>query len=209
MKKPKVEKTRQAPVGSHRRKPEWLWSKVDIALELHQDKRSRDELDKNLQIKAAVLSQGNNPNAMPVASSKEKPKTKSKRTKKENAADPQTPAAPATKAKAPKRLEGKGQGSTDSNLTPRSKAISKTANMTAAEKAKTPRMLYAYNSCKAKQRAYANKYTGPKPRSLCKPPPPKANAAVAQLIPAMASGQAWLPRTTALAGSGTLQQEGT
>ena len=48
--KPKVEKAREAPIGSHRRKPEWLWSKVDLALELHQDKRNRDEFDKSLQI---------------------------------------------------------------------------------------------------------------------------------------------------------------
>ena len=63
--------------------------------------------------------------------------------------------------------------------------------MTAAEKAKMPCMFYAYNSCKAKQCAFlhsdSNKYTGPKPKNLLSPPPPKASAAVAQLIPAMAS----------------------
>ena len=63
--------------------------------------------------------------------------------------------------------------------------------MTAAEKAKMPCMFYAYSSCKAKQCAFlqsdSNKYTGPKPKSLLSPPPPKASAAVAQLIPAMAS----------------------
>ena len=198
--KPKVEKAREAPFGSHRRKPEWLWSKVDLALELHQDKRNRDEFDKSLQIKPAVMSQGNNYNAMPAASSEDKPK-KSKKSKKDKSADQQTPAAPAPKVKAPKppppkanaapAPKGKGKGGSNDNLTPRSKAISKTATMTAAEKAKMPCMFYAYNSCKAKQCAFlhsdTNKYTGPKPKSLLSPPPPKASAAVAQLIPAMAS----------------------
>ena len=99
--KPKVEKAREAPIGSRRRKPEWLWSKVDLALELHQDKRNRDEFDKSLQIKPAVMSQGNNPNAMPAASSEDKPK-KNKKSKKDKSADQQTPAAPAPKVKAPK-----------------------------------------------------------------------------------------------------------
>ena len=74
--KPKVEKAREAPIGSHCRKPEWLWS-----MELHQDKRNRDEFDKSLQIKPAVLSQGNNPNAMPAASSEDKPKNKKRKDK--------------------------------------------------------------------------------------------------------------------------------
>ena len=121
--------------------------------------------------------------------------------KKEKSADQQTPAAPAPKVKAPKppppkanaaaAPKGKGKGGSNNNLTPRSKAISKTASMTAAEKAKTPCMFCAYNSCKAKQCAFlhsdTNKYTGPKPKSLLSPPPPKASAAVAELLPAMAS----------------------
>ena len=131
-------------------------SKVDLALELHQDKRNRDEFDKSLQIKPAVMSQGNNPNAMPAASSEDKPKKKSKKSKKDKSADQQTPAAPAPKVKAPKppppkanaapAPKGKGKGGSSDYLPPRSKAISKTANMTAAEKAKTPCMFYAYNS---------------------------------------------------------------
>ena len=145
--KPKVEKAREAPIGSHRRKPEWLWPKVDLALELHQDKRNRDEFDNSLQIKPAAASQENNANAMPAASSEDKPK-KNTKSKKDKSADQQTPAAPAPKAKAPKppppkanaapAPKGKGKGGSGNNLTPRSKAISKTASMTAAEKAKTP-----------------------------------------------------------------------
>ena len=52
--------------------------------------------------------------------------------------------------------------------TPRSQAASKTANMTAAEKARVPCMFYAYNSCKAAKCAClhsdSNKYKGPPPR---------------------------------------------
>ena len=149
-----------------------MWSKVDLALELHQDKRNRDEFDKSLQIKPAVMSQGNNPNAMPAASSEDKPKKKNKKSKKDKSADQQTPAAPTPKVKAPKppppranaapAPKGKGTGGSSDNLTPRSKAISKTANMTAAEKAKTPCMFVVTAAA-------------------------KASAAVAQLIPAMAS----------------------
>ena len=127
--KPKVEKAREAPIGSHRRKPEWLWSRVDLALELHQEKRNRDEFDKSLQIKPAVMSQGNNSNAMPAASSEDKPK-KNKKSKKDKSADQQTPAAPAPKVKAPKppppkanaapAPKGKGKGGSNDNLTPRS-----------------------------------------------------------------------------------------
>ena len=83
--KPKVEKAREAPIGSHRRKPEWLWSKVDLALELHQDKRNRDEFDKSCQFKPAVVSQG----AMPAASIEDKPK-KNKKSKKDKSADQQS-----------------------------------------------------------------------------------------------------------------------
>ena len=87
--------------------------------------------------------------------------------------------------------KGKGKGGSNDNLTPRSKAIRKTPSVTAAEKAKTPCIFYAYNSCKAKQCAFlhsdTNKYTDPKPKSLLSPPPPKASAAIAQLIPTMAS----------------------
>ena len=139
--KPKVEKAREAPIGSHRRKPEWLWSKVDLALETGM---SLTKLFKSSQPscpRGIIL--------MPCL--QDKPKKKSKKSKKDKSADQQTPAAPAPKVKAPKppppkanaapAPKGKGKGGSSDNLTPRSKAISKTANMTAAEKAKTPCIL--------------------------------------------------------------------
>ncbi|CAE7560940.1 RE1 [Symbiodinium natans] len=53
--KPKIEKAREARPGSHRRTCKWLWNRVDIVLELHQQKVNRNEFDKNLQGKPEVL----------------------------------------------------------------------------------------------------------------------------------------------------------
>ena len=61
--------------------------------------------------------------------------------------------------------------------------------MTAAEKAKVPCMFFAYGSCRAKQCMFLhdanNKYKGPPPKALSKPPPKNANAAAAVVVPAM------------------------
>ena len=66
--------------------------------------------------------------------------------------------------------------------------------MTAEEKARTPCMFYAYGACRSDNCAFlhddANKYKGPKPKSLAKAKPKakaKANAAIAPLISAMPS----------------------
>ena len=47
--KPKVEKARESKPGSHRCTTEWLWNRVDIALELHQQKINRQEFDGTLK----------------------------------------------------------------------------------------------------------------------------------------------------------------
>ena len=47
--KQKVEKARESRPGSHRRTTEWLWNRVDIALELHQQKINRHEFDRTLK----------------------------------------------------------------------------------------------------------------------------------------------------------------
>ena len=54
--KSKVEKAREAGLTSHRRTTEWLWKRVDIAIELRQQKINRQEFDKTLQAKPEVLS---------------------------------------------------------------------------------------------------------------------------------------------------------
>ena len=53
--KAKVEKAREAGLSSHRRTTEWLWKRVDIAIELHQQKINRQEFDRTLQAKPEVL----------------------------------------------------------------------------------------------------------------------------------------------------------
>ena len=49
--KPKVEKARESKPGSHRRSTGWLWNRVDIALELHQQKMNRQEFDSDRTLK--------------------------------------------------------------------------------------------------------------------------------------------------------------
>ena len=43
----KVQKSREAPVGSHRRTTAWLWEKVDLAIELEQQKKNRADFDRH------------------------------------------------------------------------------------------------------------------------------------------------------------------
>ena len=47
----KVQKAREAPLGSHRRTTAWLWEKVDLAIELEQQKKNRADFDRQLQLK--------------------------------------------------------------------------------------------------------------------------------------------------------------
>ena len=58
--KPKVEKAREARQGFHRRTTEWLLSRVDVAIDLHQQRVNRQEFDKSLQAKpeARMSTQG-------------------------------------------------------------------------------------------------------------------------------------------------------
>ena len=71
--KPKVEKARESKPGSHRRTTEWLWNRVDIALELQQQKIIRQEFDRTLKGRPQVLTsntqlaKGSDPNAAPAA----------------------------------------------------------------------------------------------------------------------------------------------
>ena len=112
--KPKVEKARESKPGSHRRTTEWLWNRVDIAIELHQQKINRQEFDRTLKGKPQVLSsntqlpKGNDSNAAPAPlhpptiPAAPAPKEKKKKKKKEKD-EPEVPAAPA-------KGKGKGKG---------------------------------------------------------------------------------------------------
>ena len=111
--KPKVEKAWDSKPGSHRRTTEWFWNRVDIALELHQQKINRQEFDRTLKGKPQVLSsntqlpKGNASNATPAPlhpptkPAAPAPKEKKKKKKKKERDDPEVPAAPA---------KGKGKG---------------------------------------------------------------------------------------------------
>ena len=89
--KQKVEKARESRPGSHRRTSDWLWNRVDIALELHQQKINRQEFDRTLKGKPQVLGpntqlpKGADPPAAPALT------------------DPNVPAAPATREKKKRR----------------------------------------------------------------------------------------------------------
>ena len=104
----------------------------------------------------------------------QKPKDEAKPKAKGNTVSPPPPKAGAT--------------------TPRSAEASRVAKITAAEKAKTPCMFYAYNACKAKQCAFLHsateKYKGPPPRALSKG---KATSKVAASMATVTAGTAAVP----------------
>ena len=120
--KPKVEKARESKPGSHRRTTEWLWNRVDIALELHQQKINRQEFDRTLKGKPQVvnsntqLPKGNDSNAAPAPlhpptiPAAPAPKEKKNKKKKKEKGEPEVPAAPA---------KGKGKGKGKGDTTPR------------------------------------------------------------------------------------------
>ena len=49
----KVLKAREAPLTSHRRTTNWLWEKVELVLQLDQQRKNRIEFDKQLKLKPA------------------------------------------------------------------------------------------------------------------------------------------------------------
>ena len=109
--KQKVEKARESRPGSHRRTTEWLCHRVEIALELHQQKISRQEFDRAFKGQPQVLGpntqlpKGADPNAAPALTDLNVPAalaTREKKKKKKD--DPEVPATPAAK------IKGKGKG---------------------------------------------------------------------------------------------------
>jgi len=91
------------------------------------------------------------------------------------------------------------------STTPRGEEAKKAARMSAAEKAVTPCMFFAYNACRAKSCAFlhseTDRYQGPPPRALGKggKAPPNAYANVATVItPEIAASDAIKPVITAI-----------
>ena len=195
----KITKSREAPAGHRRKTCEWLWKQVELAISLEQQKKNRIEFDKQLKLKPQVITPSTNATNVPANAAPtkapptvkppkpDKPPKKSKEEKKREKAEAKAVAlAAAAKAKA-KAAKVKPPPPPKQPGTPRSLAASKTANMTAAEKAKVPCMFYAYNSCKAAKCAFlhsdSNKYKGPPPRGLSKAPT-KASANMAACLTA-------------------------
>ena len=209
----KVQKAREAPLGSHRRTTAWLWEKVDLAIELEQQKKNRADFDRQLQLKpqdgysgTAEVTGAPAPTGA-AKTKKEKAAEKAERDRKEKEAKdkekkkkekeaakaaalaaaaagrPNPKGGPKPPPKAPK--PGKG------DTTPRGQEVTKAAQMTPAEKAKTPCMFYAYGVCKAKSCAFlhsdTHKYKGPPPRVLGKAPKGKAPAKVAASVAPLVS----------------------
>ncbi|CAE6942204.1 RE1 [Symbiodinium sp. CCMP2592] len=196
--KPKVEKAREAKPGSHRRTAAWLWNRVDIAIDLHQQRVNRQEFDKSLQQKPEALTSTSQPSKPSVPATpapgaaagapkggntdkpkKEKKRKKKKKNKDEDEPEVEVPGAPAPKGKGKGKGDkgGKGNGTPRTpkggDTTPRSAQAKSARNMTPEEKAKTPCMFWAFGACKGDPCPFLhdskNKYTGPKPKSLAKP----------------------------------------
>ena len=218
----KVLKAREAPLTSHRRSTNWLWEKVELVLQLDQQRKNRIEFDKQLKLKPAEGYLGtynpkvagapatSDPKAAPKGNPKAgvpgapapknaNPKSKADKGKKVEAAP-----APHAKAKAKPKAKAKGTTTTSpppkaGATTPRSAEANRVANMTPAQKARTPCMFYAYNACKAKQCAFLHsateKYKGPPPRALSKP---KSTTSVPGSVATIAAGTAAVPIVDAM-----------
>ena len=171
----KIRKAREAPHNSHRRSTKWIWGKVELAIELEQQKINRAAFDKQLRQKPH-LDQGAG-NAAPAAPAKadKPPKKKKEKKKKEDKKEgkPEVPAAPVppkADPKKPPKPPKKPKTPRGGDTTPRTAEIVKVSEMTPAQKAKHPCMFFAYNACKAKSCPFLhdahNKYQGPPPRKL-------------------------------------------
>ena len=209
----KVQKAREAPLGSHRRTTAWLWEKVDLAIELEQQKKNRADFDRQLQLKPQDGYSGTaevpgapaptgaaktkKEKAAEKAEKDRKEKEKKDKEKKKKEKEAAKAAALAAAAGRPNPKGGpkpppKPPKSPRGDTTPRGQEVTKAAQMTPAEKAKTPCMFYAYGMRKAKSCAFLHsdtqKYKGPPPRVLAKAPkgkaPAKLAASVAPLVTA-------------------------
>ena len=183
----KVQKSREAPVGSHRRTTTWLWDKVDLAIELEQQKKNRADFDRQLQLKpqdgysgtagssevpgapaptGAALSKKERAaqKAAEKAEKDRKEKEKKEKEKKKREKEAAKAAALAAAAKAPPKKAPppkppRNPRRGDRSTTPRGEEATRASKMTPEEKAKTPCMFFAYNMCKAKSCAFLHSNT--------------------------------------------------
>ena len=205
----KVQKAREAPFGSHRRTTAWLWEKVDLAIELEQQKKNRADFDRQLQLKpqdgysgtaevpgapaptGAAKTKKEKAAEKAEKDRKEKEKKDKEKKKKEDKAAAKAAALAAAAAGPPKGAPKKPPKAPPRPTTPRGAEVSKAAQMTPQEKARTPCMFYAYNMCKAKSCAFLHsdtqKYKGPPPRIVKANPKGKAPAKVAASVAPLVS----------------------
>ena len=209
----KVIKAREARLDSHRRTTEWLWSKVELAIQLEQQERNRRDFDEQLGLTPAAGYFGTNPPPdddiagapapTPDPGSENTPESPTSQGSGGGETEEDMQAAPTQKAR-PVGL--KQPPSTDVDSTnPKGKRTKRAARKSAAEKATTPCMFFAYNACRAESCAFlhseTNKYRGPPPRSLRKgnKAPPNVHASVATVIvPEIAVSDAIKPVITAM-----------
>ena len=188
----KVQKSREAPVGSHRRTTAWLWEKAqDGYLETSEVPGAPAPTGAALSKKEKAAQKAAE-KAEKDRKEKEK-KEKEKKKREKEAAKAACGLSCCCKSPTERRPQKpKRNGST----TPRGAEVVKASKMTPAEKAKTPCMFYAYSMCKAKQCAFlhshSQKYQGPPPRVLAKDgakgkAPAKVAASVAPLVSAQVS----------------------
>ena len=205
----KVQKAREAPFGSHRRTTAWLWEKVDLAIELEQQKKNRADFDRQLQLKpqdgysgtaevpgapaptGAAKTKKERAAEKAEKDRKEKEKKDKEKKKKEDKAAAKAAALAAAAAGPPKGAPKKPPKAPPRPTTPRGAEVSKAAQTTPQEKARTPCMFYAYNMCKAKSCAFLHsdtqKYKGPPPRIIKANPKGKAPAKVAASVAPLVS----------------------
>ena len=210
---PKVVKAREARLDSHRRTTDWLWSKVELAIQLEQQEHNRRDFDEQLGLKPAAGYFGTNPPPddniagapapTPDPDSENTPESPASQGSGGGETEEDMQAAPTQKAR-PVGLEQPPSTDVDST-NPKGKRTRRAARKSAAEKATTPCMFFAYNACRAESCAFlhseTNRYRGPPPRSLSKggKAPHTTYASVATVIvPEIAVSDAIKPIITAM-----------
>ena len=172
--------------------------KYDLAIELAQQKRNRDEFDQDVKLKPAVRAKEAATSALPAETKKEKKKNKKGEKKGDQGQDKGgTPAAPAPKGKSPlnpkpppppKSQSASKGDTTPSNFTRGRRPCPRQQRCQPLKRQKF-RMFYAYDACRAKSCAFLHspteKYTGPPPRALTKAKSPAAVAAVVPAVPSV------------------------
>eukprot|EP00438_Fugacium_kawagutii_P025376 Skav223563 [mRNA] locus=scaffold34:198043:207130:- [translate_table: standard] len=184
-----IDKFREARVGSSKRTWNWLYQKMEEAIEIDQLDENTGHVEKALQSSGGHKVNANaakTDDAKPDKPKKEKPtKTKEEKPKKEAKEKTEKPkkekkiseAADASVAAAPGQSKGKSKGKGTEKP-----SASSSAKPSKEEKKKDPCMYFAYSACtKGDKCPYLhdknNLYKGPKPKALT-----TSHAGAAQIV---------------------------